>query len=88
MPAINNVTVQKDIQGGTTILSGANGTVNPIPNGNAISITPAVGGQQWVPLPLFGHDYYISDGNNSHWSAVCTTPPATAVGTGYFTAAG
>lgn len=85
MPAIHNVTVQKDVQGGTTILAGANGTVNPVPNGNQISITPAAGGQKWVPLPLFGSGYYISDGNNSHWYAVCTMPPNSATDTGYFT---
>jgi len=78
---IQNVTVHKDVIGGTVILSGAAGNVN----GANISVTPA-GGSRWIPLPRLGYDYVIVEGATTNWSAVCTMPPANDTGTGYFTA--
>src|SRR5262245_16591268 len=80
MPPIHNVTVQRDLQGGTTLLAQANGQVN----GVQIDVTPA-GGPGWVPPPVFGSYYYISDGTGQQWMTTCTTPPANAMATGYFT---
>lgn len=80
MPSMKNVTVQKDVQGGTTIITGADGNEDR----GRISITPAT--TRWIPLPVFGRDYYIVDATGKHWDAVCTTAPADDQSAGFFTA--
>ncbi|HKR65315.1 MAG TPA: hypothetical protein VJZ00_16405 [Thermoanaerobaculia bacterium] len=79
MPPITNVTVQVGIQGGTTIITRADGDAN----GRNISVRPT--NVRWIPLPKLAEDYYIVDGAGQHWDTICTMPPANDMDTGYFT---
>jgi hypothetical protein len=77
---IANVTVQKDLQGGTTLITHASGDVN----GVQIEIQP--NGTRWIPLPVFAKEYFIVDGSGHSWRALCTTAPNNDTSPGYFTA--
>ena len=77
---IVNVTVHKGTQGGTTLITHADGVVN----GNQIEIDPS--NVRWIPLPVWMDEYYIVDGNGQSWRALCTMVPTGNQAPGYFTA--